>query len=94
MGKIHSIGEEANKTSEETRYVIASRKLPAEDFAKAVRMHWTIEHSLHWVMDIVFREDESRVRTRHAAVNFVALRHITLNMLKKIDGQAEYAGAP
>ena len=87
IGKIHSIREETNKTSEETKYFIASRKLPAEDFAKAVRMHWTIENSLHWVMDIVFREDESRVRTRHAAANFVTLRHITLNMLKKLTGR-------
>ena len=49
----------------------------------AVRTHWHIENSLHWVLDVAFREDESRIRKKHSAENMVVLRHIALNLLKK-----------
>ena len=88
IGKVRSIREIAEKTSDETRYFISSRKLKVQEFAKAVRKHWSIENSLHWVMDIVFKDDESRVRTRHAATNFVTLKHITLNMIKSMPVKA------
>lgn len=84
MGKVFSIREIRGQRTEECRYFISSRKLDVKEFAKAVRSHWSIENSLHWVMDIVFRDDESRVRTRHAATNFVTLKHISLNMLKSL----------
>ena len=45
------------------------------------------KNSLHWVLDIVFREDDSRARKKNAAANFVTLKHITLNMLKNLDGK-------
>jgi hypothetical protein len=48
-----------------------------------VRNHWGIENSLHWCLDIAFREDESRIRDRQAANNFAVLRHIAMNVLKK-----------
>lgn len=74
-------------TSEHTRYFISS--LPADPylFAKAVRSHWGIENSLHWVMDVVFRDDECRIRKKHGPANFVTLKHITQNMLKSIPGK-------
>ncbi|SHL41635.1 hypothetical protein SAMN02745216_05155, partial [Desulfatibacillum alkenivorans DSM 16219] len=50
---------------------------------EAVRNHWGIENSVHWVLDIAFREDESRIRAGHAPENLAALRHIALNLLKK-----------
>ena len=50
---------------------------------QAVRGHWSIENSLHWVLDIAFREDESRVRKDHAPENLSVLRHIALNLLKQ-----------
>jgi predicted transposase YbfD/YdcC len=48
-----------------------------------VREHWGIENCVHWVLDLAFREDESRVRTDHAATNLTTLRHLALNLLRR-----------
>lgn len=72
-----------NKTEYETSYYIGSIGNMAENFAKAIRGHWGIENSLHWVLDVTFREDESRIRKDLAPQNFAVLRHIALNMIKK-----------
>lgn len=53
-----------------------------QEFRQAVRGHWSIENSLHWVLDVAFREDHNRTRTEHSAHNFAILRHIALNLLK------------
>jgi predicted transposase YbfD/YdcC len=50
---------------------------------QAVRGHWSIENSLHWVLDIAFREDQSRIRKDHGPQNFAILRHIALNLLRQ-----------
>ncbi len=79
------------RTTTETRYFISS--LPAQDtrLPRAVRRHWRVpsgcENSLHWVLDIAFREDESRIRTGHAAHNMALLRRLALNLLRR-DRQA------
>jgi predicted transposase YbfD/YdcC len=67
----------------ERRYYLTSLQTNVKEFARAVRAHWGIENSCHWVLDFTFREDESRIRVGHAAENFSLLRRIALNTLKK-----------
>jgi predicted transposase YbfD/YdcC len=69
--------------SQQTRYYICSLKEPsAERMQAAVRAHWSIENSLHYVIDMAMREDESRIRTDHAPANMAVLRHIALNLIR------------
>jgi len=69
--------------SVEYRYYLSSTKSDASDFLAATRQHWSIENSLHWVLDVVFREDDARNRKENSAENFAILRHIALNLLKQ-----------
>src|SRR4028119_1042608 len=61
----------------------ASREGNARRFSEAVRGHWGIENSVHWVLDSAFREDESQVRIGNSPQNFAVLRHIALNLLRQ-----------
>lgn len=76
-----------DEISIETSYYISSLGNEPEKLADAVRRHWGIENSLHWVLDIAFREDESRIRKDNAPENMAVLRHMALNMLKKEDSK-------
>ncbi len=71
------------KRSMETRYFISSLPSEAKELSRAVRKHWEIENSLHWVLDVAFREDNCQIRTDNAAENFAMLRHIAVNLLKR-----------
>jgi predicted transposase YbfD/YdcC len=74
---------QGDTVSYERRYDISSLGLDAQRMAENVRGHWAIENTLYWVLDIAFREDDSRIRKGHAPENFAMLRHIALNRLKQ-----------
>ena len=71
------------KESVERRYYLSSLNNDAERFAKAVRGHWGVENSLHWVLDVVFGEDDSRARSGYAAENLAATRRLAINLLRR-----------
>jgi predicted transposase YbfD/YdcC len=83
VGVVESTREIDGAKTVERRYYLSSLPLNVELFARAVRSHWGVENKLHWVMDVCFNEDQSRVRTGHAAENLATLRRLALNMLKK-----------
>jgi len=69
--------------SVERRYYQSSLRQEVRQFAKAVRGHWGVENSLHWVLDVVFGEDESRARSGSAAENLAATRRLAINLLRR-----------
>jgi predicted transposase YbfD/YdcC len=73
----------ADKVQQETAYYVISLTADAHTILNATRLHWSIENSLHWVMDVTFREDDMRIRQGDSSQNMVVLRHIALNILKK-----------
>lgn len=83
IGCVESERTIQEQTSVERRYYLSSLRADAQELARAVRAHWSIENNLHWVLDVVFREDESRVRIGHAAENFALLRRMALSLIKK-----------
>ena len=84
IGACISTVTERGKTTTSISYSIYSRAvMDAEEYGKSKRAHWGIENSLHWVLDIGFREDESRMRAGNAAENVNVLRHIGTNLLKQ-----------
>jgi len=83
LGMVEAIREVHGETSRENRYYLSSLKVEAERLAEAVRGHWAIENSQHWILDVVFREDDCRVRVGHAAENFALIRRGALNLLQQ-----------
>jgi predicted transposase YbfD/YdcC len=84
---IESIREINGKTERETRFYITSLLLLAAQIGLIARDHWAVENSLHWVLDMIFRDDECRVRTNHAPANFTTIKHMALNLLRKAPGK-------
>lgn len=76
------INKKTNEQTQETRYYISSLPAKAKTIERLIRSHWSIENSLHWCLDMTFREDSCRLRTDHGAENFAILRKIAFNMLK------------
>jgi predicted transposase YbfD/YdcC len=80
---VESTREIGSKIEHETRLYITSLLLTAHQIGAIVRGHWAIENSLHWVLDMVFRDDECRVRTDHAPANFTTIKHMAQNLLRR-----------
>ena len=85
---VESTRETGDKIEQETRFYITSLLLLANLLGPIVRSHWAIENSLHWVMDMVFRDDECRLRTDHAPANFTTIKHMAHNLIRKAPGKA------
>lgn len=73
----------ADHVETETVYYISSLPNDAAKLLSATRSHWAVENQLHWVLDVIFREDDSRIRSGNGAENMAVLRHISLNILKR-----------
>ena len=71
------------KVEAETRYFLTSCGDDPAVLVRAIRRHWSVENALHWVLDVTFREDDSRVRDRTAARNLALLRKIALNLVAR-----------
>ena len=87
IGAAVRIYEENGVQKSDTRYYLSSLRRHGERFANAVRNHWGIENSLHWSLDMTYREDESRVRNRTFAENLSWLRRFTLSLIKQHPGK-------
>jgi len=83
IGMVESERVISEKTMKQTKYSILSIEGNVEMFSHAVRAHWGIENKVHWILDVAFREDLSRIRAGNSAHNFALLRHIALNLLRK-----------
>ena len=83
FGMAESQRDLGDRVTEDTRYFISSLPNDAIRFAEAVRGHWGVENSLHWCLDIAFREDDSRVRKGHGATNLAILRRFALSLIKQ-----------
>jgi predicted transposase YbfD/YdcC len=86
------------KITAEIRHYLSSARLPPEALAATIRSHWRAENGLHWVLDVTFHEDASRVRERNAARNLALLRRIALNLARadtslkaSLKGKRKYA---
>jgi predicted transposase YbfD/YdcC len=73
--------------TQEYRFYITSLAADLPLFGYAVRSHWGIENSLHWVLDMVFRDDESRIRKKNSAMNMSVIKRLALNLINKVKGK-------
>jgi predicted transposase YbfD/YdcC len=81
--KVERTGTRAGKDYHEIVCYISSLSLKAKEFSQGIRGHWGIENRLHWTKDVVFNEDDSRIRTGNAPANFSIIRAIALNILRR-----------
>lgn len=87
IGAVVRVCEENGVETTDTRYYVSSLRRHGERFAQAVRGHWGIENSLHWSLDMTYREDDSRVRNRTFAENLAWLRRLALSLVKQHPGK-------
>ena len=83
FGMVEATRHNGDTVSVQRRYYISTLDNNAQRFGQAGRGHWAIENSLHWILDVVFNEDQARIRSGHGPENMAVLRHIALNLLKQ-----------
>jgi predicted transposase YbfD/YdcC len=86
VAQVNREREVGGENTSTTHYYITSYAGTAAEIAGWVRGHWGIENGLHWVLDVVFREDDSRVRAGHAGANLAVLRRVAVALLKRAPG--------
>jgi predicted transposase YbfD/YdcC len=84
---VESTREIGDKVEQETRFYITSLVWLAAQLGPVIRSHWAVENSLHWVMDMIFRDDECRIRTNNAPANFTTLKHMADNLIRRAPGK-------
>jgi predicted transposase YbfD/YdcC len=84
---VESIRETKGKIEQETRFYLTSLIWLAHLIGPIIRSHWAVENSLHWILDMVFRDDECRIRTENAPANFVVLKHMAQNLYRRSKGK-------
>ena len=87
---VESTRELVDKVERETRFYLTSLLWLAHQIGPVIRSHWAIENSLHWVMDMIFRDDECRVRTNHAPANFTTIKHMAHNLIRRAKGRDSF----
>ncbi len=83
--RVQSRAELRDRCRFEMRYYISSAALSAKAAQEAVRGHWSIENQLHWVLDVVFADDQSRLRKGHGAKNMAVVRHFAINLVRSAE---------
>jgi predicted transposase YbfD/YdcC len=83
--RVHSRTELKDRCRFDTRYFISSAAMSAQQAATAVRGHWLVENALHWTLDVVFNDDQSRLRKGNGAANMAIVRHFALNMVRALN---------
>lgn len=74
-----------DKSRFDTRYYISCAEITAEQAAHAVRGHWMIENALHWTLDVIFKDDQTRLRKGHGALNMAIVRHFAINLVRAVN---------
>jgi len=92
VGKVERVRQIGEKTSTETAYYLLSAPLTAERFNEVVRLHWGIENSLHWRLDVVMNEDQDRTRMGYGPENIAVLRHMAINAMQKEGSKGSLRG--
>ena len=83
--RVRSVGGKCSRTK---HYYLSSHRGTAVELGTRQRGHWGIENSLHWVLDVAFREDESRTRTGHAGANMAMIRRVAVTLLRRVEGKS------
>jgi predicted transposase YbfD/YdcC len=87
IGMVETRVQRNGTVARERRYCLSSTKLDAKTFAAAVRAHWSIENRLHWVLDVVFHDDLTRLRSQNGPQNMAVVKHMAMNLVRNPKGK-------